>query len=56
MKFRLLWLKEQKRATADFAEFLKPLRSTNLKEPITEKYNGWSERSKGAGSRNRVKI
>ena len=36
MKFRLLWLKEQKRATADFAEFLKPLRSTNLKQPITE--------------------
>ena len=35
MKFRLLPLKEQKRADADFARFLKPLRDTSREHPVT---------------------
>ena len=38
MKFRLLRLKEQKRADAQFARFLKPLRDTSRKHPITRNW------------------
>ena len=38
MKFRLLRLKEQKRADDKFARFLKPLRDTSRKHPITRNW------------------
>ena len=38
MKFRLLRLKEQKRAGADFAAFLDPLRNSNRPKPITRNW------------------
>ena len=38
MKFRLLRLKGQERAVGDFSTFLKPLRDTHRKHPVTRNW------------------